>query len=212
MLIRTLLIVSLALPIGVSATEPDKKDGSDLSAKDREQRPLVREIEVKDLGSDDLARELTRGGFDKPIVIESDQELRKVFTDKTVQRLDRKINVDTQKLLLFAWSGSGGDQLDYRVELNEVMFQFKPGLTKDERRHIELFALNQGTKYHVEKAEAFRSKDQGQEKDKEQKRSDRFRSSDRPSSEREPGSSQQFGAQSHSSLRSARHHHPGVLR
>ena len=156
---------------GSEAAEQVKKDSPERSVGGDERKPnregererLVREIDLKGLGCDDLSQDLTRGGFDKPTVIDSDRELRKVFKDHAVQeRLDREVNINKQKLLVFTWSGSGGDKLDYKVKKKDVVFQFKPGMTKDLRQHIELFALNKDAKYRVKKAGAF-GKDQNQE-------------------------------------------------
>jgi hypothetical protein len=87
-------------------------------------------------------------------------------------RLDREINFNKQKLLVFAWSGSGGDKLGYKINnKREVLFQFQPGMTKDLRLHLELFALDKSAKYRVEKADAFG-------KNKNHKRNDKARRSD----------------------------------
>lgn len=132
----------------------------------------MREIHVKGLGRDDLSQDLTRGGFDKPTVIDSDAELRKIFKDKAVEnRLDREVNFNKQKLLVFAWSGSGGDKLGYKIDNREVLFQFQPGMTKDLRPHVELFTLDKDAKYRVEKADAF-GKNKGQERMDKGRRSD----------------------------------------
>lgn len=175
---------------GSEAAEQVKKDSLASSVGDDEQKPnregehdrLVREIHLEGLGRDDLPQDLTRGGFDKPIVIDSDRELRKVLKDNAVQeRLDREVNINKQKLLVFAWSGSGGDKLDYKVEKKKVVFQFKPGMTKDLRQHIELFALDKDAKYRVKKAEAFGGKG------KDQEGTDKARQSHNPGKVREPG-------------------------
>jgi hypothetical protein len=157
---------------GSEAAEQVKKDSPESSVGDDEQKPnregerdrLVREIDLKGLGRDDLSQDLTRGGFDKPTVIDSDSELRKLFKDKkdkeAQDRLDKAVNFKEQKLLVFAWSGSGGDKLGYEVDNKEVLFQFKPGMTKDLRQHVELFALDKDAKYRVEKADAIGNKNQ----------------------------------------------------
>lgn len=101
MFTRTMLIASLLLPISALATEPAKKDRPEISSetgerksiRDSERDSLVREIHLKDLGRDDLSQDLTRGGFDKPTVIDSDAELTKIFKDKAVEnRLDREVD------------------------------------------------------------------------------------------------------------------------
>jgi hypothetical protein len=195
MVIRLMLLVALLLPLSALATErqqrgPDTSIGNDAQQPSRagERDRLVREIR-QDVGRDDLRQDATRGGFDKPRVINSERELEQVFTNQTVQdQLNRAVNFNQQKLLLFAWSGSGGDRLDHKVEGQEVVFQFKPGVTKDLRAHVELFALAKDTPYQVEKAEI-------SGRDKEEDQLDRARRSDRsdePRTEQRPGESRKY--------------------
>jgi hypothetical protein len=159
-MMKRIILHAALLPLSAMAAAPIERTGTEMPTAGTAQHATpagkhhseVREIHVKDLKRDDLQQDLTHGGFDRPVVIEHGAGLAKVFKDEQVKHeLDRKVDFGDQKLLVFAWSGSGGDKLDYALEKQEVVFHFKPGLTKDLRPHIVLFSLNDHVKYRVEK-------------------------------------------------------------
>lgn len=189
MLTQTLLVAFLAAPVAVTAADPPTRNGTQTAQgqagdressngngarrqpiREREHDLLVRRIAIKQ----GLPSETARGGFDKPLVIDNDDELERVIRDKTLQtRLKHELNFDKHKLVLFAWSGSGGDKLDYKVEKKNVTFQLKPGVTKDLRPHHELFAIAKDAQYRVEKPQA-------SGKNKKEENLDRVRQSEQP--------------------------------
>jgi hypothetical protein len=114
------------------ADEPAKKD------KDAQ----VREVSLKDIKLPNA-----RGGNVKePTVITSDEELKKAFPDEETQtQLKKEVDFSKQKMLFFAWAGSGGDQLTFTEEKGEkelaVILSFQPGKTKDLRSHHKLLVM-----------------------------------------------------------------------
>jgi len=54
---------------------------------------------------------------------------------------------------LFAWGGSGGDKLAHKMSDDGKMvnFTFTPGLTRDFRPHVRLFAIPKDAAFKVGK-------------------------------------------------------------
>ncbi len=133
-----LALVGLAAS-GAPADEPAKKDD----------KKTVREIDLKG-----LKRELP-GQFGKPAVITSAEELAKAFPEKDIQaRIAKDVDFQKEQLLFFAWSGSGGDKLTYKVEDGkkgpEVVFQRAAGFTDDLASHFRLFAVPRGAAWRID--------------------------------------------------------------
>jgi hypothetical protein len=132
---RTRLIAlalwGLVWPLVARADEP---------AKDAKQ--AVKEIDLKG-----LKRAPAEGGdVKKPTVITSAEELAKAFPEEELQgRIKKEVDFDKQRLLFFAWAGSGGDKLDFKVEDGkkgpEAVFTYRTGLTRDLRGHFHLYVL-----------------------------------------------------------------------
>lgn len=139
---RTLLLVlavaGLVMPLAALADEPKKET-------------IVKEIDLKDAK---LGRPM--GAVDKPTVITSEDELKKAFSEEALQaRLKKEVDFKTQKLVFFAWAGSGQDKLDFKVEKGEkapeVVFQYKAGLTRDLRPHHHLYVIPKDVTWKVAK-------------------------------------------------------------
>ena len=88
-----------------------------------------------------------------PTAITSEKELEKAIPDEdTRKRVAKLVDFKEQTLLIFAWQGSGQDQIDYAVlESNppQIVFGYQPGKTDDLRKHVKLFALRNGVKWSV---------------------------------------------------------------
>jgi hypothetical protein len=115
-----------------------------------EDKARVKEIDFKDLK---FGR--PRGRVDRPAVITSLGELEKSVADKEAR--DRiKMNADfaTQKVLYFAWSGSGGDKLTPTINQGDdgevAVFHYQRGLTKDLRGHVRAFVIPKAMAWRVE--------------------------------------------------------------
>jgi len=115
-----LLAFCLALPIAVYAGEPTK----------------LREIDAKDLK---IAFE--KGKWSAPKTITSADELDKAFPG--ADSIKKKVDFAKEKLLVFAWGGSGGDKLSGSLsdDGKTATFTYKGGLTRDFRPHVHLFAV-----------------------------------------------------------------------
>ncbi len=115
----TLAVITI-VPIVLSAGEPGK----------------LREIEVKGAKIAGL-----KGRPSQPTFITNADELRKAIPGTDAGKL--KVDFAKDKLLLFAWSGSGGDKLTGKLsdDGKTATFTRKPGLTRDLRPHVKLFAI-----------------------------------------------------------------------
>ena len=90
--------------------------------------------------------------FNKPIVVKSKEEAVKHFGKDAVATLGKAVDFKKQILLVFAWRGSGGDQLNYSVAESfpeQIFFSRKFGRTRDLRSHAKVFALRSNVKWSV---------------------------------------------------------------
>jgi hypothetical protein len=114
-------------------------------------RPAVRELDLTG-----VTGAVPQRPFGEPLVISSGKELRKAFPEKELQaRLMRETDFKKERLLYFTWSGSGGDKLEARLEADrkppEVVFTYRPGLTRDLRPHRRLFAIPKKATWRLER-------------------------------------------------------------
>jgi hypothetical protein len=109
---------------------------------------------VKTINVKGLKQPLSRGRFGKPIEITSAEELAKVFPNKeTQEQIKKKVDFSTQKLVYFAWAGSGQDKVIPKVVeeggKKSVIINLQPGRTKDLRPHAVLLAIAKDVPYRV---------------------------------------------------------------
>lgn len=121
-----------------------------LSAFADDTKPSVKEINLSG-----LSFPRPRGKVDQPTVITSIDELNKAVDNTEARdRIKKDADFATQKVLLFGWSGSGGDKLSTTIETGdkgpEVVFHYQRGLTKDLRGHVRAFAISKKTPWRIE--------------------------------------------------------------
>ncbi|AWM40741.1 hypothetical protein GobsT_07210 [Gemmata obscuriglobus] len=113
-----------------------------LTADDKQ---VVRELQTKELNVTP-ARE---GKAGEPTEIKSADDLAKnaVLKD-AADDVKKLVNFDTEKLLVFAWAGSGQDKIAVTDETKDgktvLTLTYTPGLTRDLRQHVKLFAVPKG--------------------------------------------------------------------
>ena len=91
--------------------------------------------------------------FNKPLVVKSKEEAAKYFGKKTIAALVKAVDFKKQFVLIFAWRGSGGDQLNYTVAESfpeQISFSRQFGRTRDLRSHAKVFALRSNVKWSVQ--------------------------------------------------------------
>ncbi len=90
--------------------------------------------------------------FNKPIVVKSKEEAAKHFGKEAIATLVKAVDFKKQVVLVFAWRGSGGDQLNYTVAESfpeQITFSRQFGRTRDLRPHAKVFALRSNVKWSV---------------------------------------------------------------
>src|SRR5262245_17386622 len=100
-------------------------------------KPAVKEIPTKD-----LKIAFPKGGkASEPTEIKTADDLAKspVLKD-AADDIKKQVNFEKEKLVLFAWSGSGQDKIK-PVENNTGAFIYSLGLTRDLRMHTHLFVV-----------------------------------------------------------------------
>ncbi len=118
-----------------------------------------------DKGGTEAAREIAvkAGGFpkgqmDKPTVIASAEELAKVTAlEASVESIKKEVDFRKEKLVYFAWSGSGQDKITVGTDKDEkggavVVFGLVRGLTRDLRGHTRLFVIGKDANFVVRSA------------------------------------------------------------
>jgi hypothetical protein len=89
-----------------------------------------------------------------PTKITTQEELAKNIPHKaTRDAVLKKVDLKKEYLLLFAWSGSGTDELSFTASQDgsEVTFTHARGGRKDLRYHVKLYALPKKAKYKLVK-------------------------------------------------------------
>lgn len=89
----------------------------------------------------------------KPIELASAEDAKKHFGEEQHKALGKEVDWAKQKVLIFAWRGSGQDRMEAEVDKGEdgpvVKFIYKPGRTRDLRPHIYVFAVSNDVKWEV---------------------------------------------------------------
>jgi hypothetical protein len=80
----------------------------------------------------------------KPLVVESAEDAAKHFAGDALTALNKDVDFQQQKVLVFAWRGSGQDRLSYNILESypeQIRFRYHPGRTRDLRPHVYVYAL-----------------------------------------------------------------------
>ena len=105
-------------------------------------KPVVKEIPTQDL----KVKPPKGGKATEPTVITSADELMKcpVCGDEA-EAIKKHVDFEKEKLMVFAWSGSGQDKVALAGETKDgkttVTPTFTPGRTRDLRPHVKLFVV-----------------------------------------------------------------------
>jgi hypothetical protein len=128
--------------------------GSVAYADDKEKdKPTVKEIATKDL----KIKFPEAGKPTEPATIKTAEELKKnPVVGAAADEIAKQIDFDKQSLLVFAWSGSGGDKITASIGAGAdgkaiVFAELLPGKTFDLRQHVRLFAVPKDLKVVVER-------------------------------------------------------------
>jgi hypothetical protein len=110
--------------------------GAVMAEEKKDERPAVRALDMK-------VQQPANGKATAPTVLATAAELNKALGDDAaaVQKL---VNFETEKVVYFAWSGSGQDRVTPAAPTGkgrEVTFNYTQGRTRDFRPHHWLFAV-----------------------------------------------------------------------
>ena len=119
------------------------------AVRGQEQKDAVREIDLKG-----LKLGAGKGKVTNPMVIASVEELQKAIPGEDVQnKIKGQVDFAKEKVLYFAWAGSGGDKLTPDVDMKDkqvtVNFRYKGGLTNDLRQHHHVFVIPKDATWNV---------------------------------------------------------------
>ena len=119
---------------------------SSSSAQTAGSLPPIKELKTATPGKR-VFQEATR---DKPIVITTQKDAAKYFEPNQLGKLLKQVDLSKQVVFIFAWRGSGQDQISYTVQESfpeQVVFKYKPGRTRDLRPHVRVYALRNNVKW-----------------------------------------------------------------
>ena len=90
--------------------------------------------------------------WNKPIVIKSADDVAMHFGKDAQDAIAKAVDFKKQIVLVFAWQGSGGDKLEYKILESfpeQVPFSMQLVLTRDLRQHSRVFAIRSNVKWSV---------------------------------------------------------------
>jgi hypothetical protein len=107
---------------------------------------------VKEIPTQGLKIVPPKGGkATAPTEIKGAEELAKNEALKgAADAIAKQVNFEKEKLVFFAWSGSGQDKVAPDAKAPGT-FTYTRGLTRDLRRHVRLYAVPKGAKVEVKK-------------------------------------------------------------
>jgi hypothetical protein len=88
----------------------------------------------------------------QPTVLHSEKEASECFSAEELAKLKKQVDFGQQVVLLFAWQGSGQDQMAHSIAESypeQVSFTYKPGRTRDLRPHVQVYAVRSNVKWSV---------------------------------------------------------------
>lgn len=88
----------------------------------------------------------------QPTVLKSEKEAAEYFAEDALAQLKKEVDFTQRTVLLFAWRGSGQDQLTYSVAESypeQVTFAYRGGRTRDLRPHVRVYALRSNVTWSV---------------------------------------------------------------
>ena len=113
---------------------------------------------IKELSTKDLKLNFPRGGkATEPATIASAEDLAKndVIKD-AADEIKKKIDFSKEKLVVFAWGGSGQDKLAADLKTADkkttALFSYTLGRTRDFRVHTHLYVVPKDAEVKVEAA------------------------------------------------------------
>ena len=93
----------------------------------------------------------------RPLVLKRQADAAKHFKGEDLKKLLAKVDLKKQFILVFAWRGSGQDQLKFDVLESfpeQIQFKLIRGRTRDLRPHVHIFALRQGVVWRTDDPKA----------------------------------------------------------
>lgn len=78
------------------------------------------------------------------LLLASSEEAERHLSAENFKKLSDQVDFDTQRVVVFAWRGSGRDRISYSIAESwpeQISFDYERGMTRDLRSHTKIFAL-----------------------------------------------------------------------
>ncbi len=104
---------------------------------------------LREIDSSGLKVNFEKGRVGTPKLITTAEELDKEIPN--ADAIKKQVDFTKEKLLLFAWGGSGQDRLAGKLSADgkAAAFTYSPGRTRDFRRHVHLFVLPKNAEHKL---------------------------------------------------------------
>jgi hypothetical protein len=116
-------------------------------------KPIVKEIPTKDLK---LVFPKSGKATEPTIFTAADDVAKSPVVGGAADEIKKQVNFEKEKLVVFAWGGSGGDKLATDITTADkkttAVFTLTRGLTRDFRQHIHLYIVPKNAEVKVELA------------------------------------------------------------
>ena len=99
--------------------------------------------EVKEIPSFYIRPEIYNGVVEYPAVISTGYVFVDSFqaAERYFDHLPPEVNFDAEQVIIFAWSGSGQDKIEYEKIDNIYHFVYKRGQAKDLKHHLKIVSV-----------------------------------------------------------------------
>lgn len=87
------------------------------------------------------------------LVLTSEEDAKSHLSEANFEKLAESVDFETQRVVILAWRGSGGDSVSYDVAESwpeQISIRFKRGMTRDLRPHQKVFTLRSNVSCRVE--------------------------------------------------------------
>jgi hypothetical protein len=138
--VHFLCIAMLPLLTLAAATAPSTSTAPSIAA--------IKEVQ----GLAPNAAAFAASGSAKPITIKTEKEVATYFSEADAARFAKEVDFKNQIVVVFAWSGSGQDKIEYTIAESfpeQVRFTYTPGRTRDLRPHVGVYVLRSNVTWSV---------------------------------------------------------------
>ena len=116
--------------------------------------PAIGQDPIKEIEGIELQQSIFEAvDKNRVLVLTSEADAKSHLSEENFEKLAKSVDFETQRVVILAWRGSGGDSVTYDVAESwpeQISIRFKRGMTRDLRPHQKVFALRSNVSCSVE--------------------------------------------------------------